>query len=270
MNQSVLLERTVLSVLSQQYPNIEYIIIDGGSTDASVDIIRRYSNRLSHWISEPDDGQADAIHKGFLLSTGDIIAWLNSDDMLIPGALEKVNQFFNDNPDEEVVTGGHINIDIDDRICHSPLGFPSSDLTRGSLTFHKLLFGECFIAQPATFFKRSAYNAVGGLDRSLHFSMDYDLWLKLSQRRPIARIFEYLALYRSHPESKTSTINHVRNQNDEFLYSKYGKYNKSKLNRIFWYHKYMIQDRLREYFYKFRILIRSHRLPENILPSQIK
>lgn len=172
-NQGNFIEETIRSVLLQGYPNLEYIIIDGGSSDGSVEIIRKYEKWLRHWISEPDQGQSDAIAKGFKVADGEIIAWLNSDDYYHPKAVQKAVEVFQHMFVELIY--GHC--DILDRLgnfverSHAP-----------EFDYARLRVVD-FIWQPATFIRRSAYNNVGGIDISLHWVMDWDLWLRIGQKK---------------------------------------------------------------------------------------
>ncbi len=194
-NQGRFLERTIISVLNQNYPNLEYIIIDGGSTDESVKIIKKYERYLAYWISESDAGQSDAINKGFAKSTGEILAWLNSDDMYLPEAFSKVGDMFRKNPDAALVYGDYIKVDANDR-CFALRRQPSFD-------YGIFLYAESIVVQPASFFQRKAFFEVGGVDPSLDYAMDYDLILKLAQYGRVIYIRGYLAAFRFHSASKT-------------------------------------------------------------------
>jgi len=236
-NQAKFIERTIRSVLEQDYPKLEYIIMDGGSTDGSVEVIRRYAGRLSYWESHPDDGQADAVYRGFERSTGEILGYLNSDDLLLPGALERVGRYFQTHPEEEWVVGGAVTIDPEDRPVLNRIGLPRCNLGVRA-TFHQLLFHGCHFNQPASFWRREAFFAAGGFDRSLQFCLDRDLYLRLSRRCPSGQIKAFLACFRAHPASKTSTIPQVRNAEREILWAKYGLYERSKAYRVvsaFWH-----------------------------------
>ncbi len=206
-NQARYLEATIRSVLAQDHPHVEYLVIDGGSTDGSVEIIRKHADRLAHWCSERDNGQADAIAKGFERSTGDILCWLNSDDLFLPGALSKVARYFASHPGAEAISGGAYCIDEFDR----PLRGPGTYTLGVRATFNRFRFYEQDgVFQPATFWRRAAYEAVGGIDRSLQFIMDRDLFTRLAQRRPLGRLPELLACFRIHGEAKSARIQDVR------------------------------------------------------------
>lgn len=195
-NQGAFIEDTMRSVLEQDYPDLEYIVVDGDSTDGSVEIIRCHEDRLAWWISEKDHGQADAINKGFRRATGDIIAWLNSDDTYCPGALRRVADFFLQNPNIDVVVGDLLIIDASSKVLTTKKAIP--------ITWRQNLYSGCAIPQPATFFNRRAYELVGDLDPSLHFLMDYEYFLRMHARgAKIGFIPHPLARFRLHGQSKT-------------------------------------------------------------------
>lgn len=197
-NQGVYLEETIRSVIRQGYPSFEYIVLDGGSTDSSPEILRKYERHFAYCISQKDNGQADAISRGFSRATGDILGWVNSDDYLLPGALARIGQFFTQNPETDLAIGGGIVVDAGGGLIRKYYSFPQS--------FDSLLVGGQFFMQPSSFWRRSAYEAVGGLDTSLHFCFDYDLFLRLTRIRAPGGIAAMLAAFRIHEQSKTSTI----------------------------------------------------------------
>jgi glycosyltransferase involved in cell wall biosynthesis len=238
-NQAEFIEETIRSVLDQDYPNLEYIIMDGGSTDGSVEIIKRYENRLAHWESHSDDGQADAVHRGFERSTGEILGYLNSDDLLLPGSLENVGRFFFANPKEEWVAGGTLPIGPNCEYSYDRIGNPNC-IPGSRVSFRQLLFWGMSSCQPASFWRRDTFFAAGGFNRSLQFCFDYDMFFRLSQRRRSGRIEEILACFRQHPNSKTNTISNIMDDENEILWRKYGRYKKSKSYRkiaAFWYNR---------------------------------
>ncbi len=168
--QGEFIERTVRSVLDQGIDGIDYLVVDGGSTDATLDILRRYEDRL-RWISEPDDGQTDAVNKGLAATSAEIIGWLNSDDVYYPGALAAVRDYFVEHPETDVVYGKANHIDDQDAVLEPYYSEPW-DAER--------LKDVCFICQPATFFRRRIVERLGPLDQRLQFCMDYEYWLRLS------------------------------------------------------------------------------------------
>lgn len=199
-NQGKFLEETILSVINQDYPNLEYFIIDGGSTDNSIDIIKKYGDKIDWWVSEPDQGQSDAISKGFKRARGRILCWINSDDILLPEALDKIARAYTRRDDIDIFTGNTIYIDKNDFITRRCIKVP-----RMRWFFYK--FGVGYFSAPAVFFKKELYEAVGGLDINLHLSMDIDLWHKF--RLAKARVFhikDYLGCFRVHTQSKTGSF----------------------------------------------------------------
>ena len=198
-NQGYFLEDTILSVLNQAYPNLEYIIIDGGSSDGSVEIINRFGDGLSYWISEKDNGQSSAINKGWQRATGEILCWLNSDDYLLPGTLFRIAEIFKKHPDAGFIHANAIRID--------QTGQPSGEPLGGHFDLHaSLIQSKNPVAQPATFIARKALDEVGLLDENLHMSMDWDLWIRIAARYPVYYFDENWAAFRVWPGAKGSTI----------------------------------------------------------------
>jgi len=197
-NQGVFLEETIQSVLSQNYPNLEYIIIDGGSKDNSVDIIKQYASRLTYWESERDRGFGHAINKGFARATGSIICWLNSDDVLLPGALLAVGKYFAQYPDTGLVFGDrHIINDRSELLSKRKYFF----YLPGQLRFAKTLPQEC------TFWRREAFEKAGPyLNEELKFAIDLELWCRLSKVTTFAHIPFFLGSFRDQPLSKSTTL----------------------------------------------------------------
>lgn len=201
-NQAGFIDQTIQSVLTQDYPDLEYIVMDGASTDNTVEVLKRYDGRLT-WISEPDRGQSHAINKGFQMATGEVIAFLNSDDLYLPGALLTVGQFFADQPDAAWITGRCRIIDQDNR-----------EIRRGITAYKNmwLKFANYqnlqitnYVSQMATFWRREVFEQVGELDESLHYVMDYDYWMRVGKHYRLHVIDHYLACFRVHTASKSST-----------------------------------------------------------------
>ncbi|HNB87507.1 MAG TPA: glycosyltransferase family 2 protein [Anaerolineales bacterium] len=192
-NQAAYLEQTLLSVLNQDHAPIEYIVVDGASKDASVEIIKKYSDRLAYWVSEKDGGQAEAINKGFARATGEIIAWLNSDDYYLPGAVSAAVKMFEANPEVMLVYGNMLAVDEHGKTFNT--------LTYKQLTLEDLL---CFqiIGQPAVFMRRSALQKTDGLDSTFHFLLDHFLWIQLAQHGKILHADQTWAAARYHAEAK--------------------------------------------------------------------
>lgn len=201
-NQAKYLEQTILSVLSQDHPRIEYIVMDGASTDGSVEIIKEYvvesgsllpGRKIDYWESVQDNGQADAINKGFARATGEIIAWLNSDDYYLPGTVSAAVKVFDENPDAVLVYGNMLAVDEN--------GTTFNTLTYKQLTFEDLL---CFqiIGQPAVFMRRSAMQKTNGLDPSFHFLLDHLLWIQIAKQGRILHVDQTWSAARYHAEAK--------------------------------------------------------------------
>jgi len=196
-NQGVFLTSTIKSVIDQNYPDLEYLVIDGGSSDNSVDIIKRYEKSLTYWISERDHGQCEAINKGWRRVTGEIIGYLNSDDLLLPGSLNRVSSFFENNPHVDFIYGNAIYIDKDGKTIGRLNGQPF-DLRR-------LLLRIQTIPQPAMFFRRKLLDEIGYLDENLHYTMDFDFWLKIAKIYTIEYVPQDLAAMRLHTDAKTTS-----------------------------------------------------------------
>ncbi len=196
-NQAQYLEETIQSVLGQTYPNIEYIVVDGGSTDGSREIIQRYADRLTDWVSESDQGQTDAINKGFAKAKGEILAWLNSDDVYLPTAVEQAVDYLTEHPEIGMVYGHAYYVDAGGkRFAEYPSG----------VTDHKgLRRGVNTIPQQSTFFRHKIWDMVGPLDPSYFYAMDYSLWVGISAVSPIAYLPSPLAHFRIHDASKSRT-----------------------------------------------------------------
>jgi glycosyltransferase involved in cell wall biosynthesis len=193
-NQGKFLESTVRSVLAQDYPNIEYILIDGGSTDNSLEILQKYQDHFAYWESVPDQGQAHAINKGFQRATGEFIAWLNSDDLYMAGAISQAVKALQRNPDAGMVFGDGVVIDAENRLLdlHRYKDYTAFDL----LCFDVLL-------QPATFMRRSVLEKVGLLREDYHLIMDHELWIRIASLVPIQHVSQFWAAERTYPEAKT-------------------------------------------------------------------
>jgi glycosyltransferase involved in cell wall biosynthesis len=198
-NQAPYLEQTILSVLSQEYPNLEYMVIDGGSTDGSVEVIEKYRDHLAFWCSEPDRGQSHAINKGFAKATGDILAWLNSDDYYRPGALGTIGEFYRNSPQTALVYGDYYVLYPDGRSILKP---------KIAFDWKICLYSYLMIPQPSAFWRRVAYEEVGGLREDLQYAMDYDFFLRLARHFPagIHHLKIPLSTFRVHQESKSVSL----------------------------------------------------------------
>ena len=196
-NQGQFIEETINSVLSQDYGDIEYIIIDGGSTDNSVNIIKKYDSRFSYWVSEKDNGQTEAINKGLRRATGDIVAWLNSDDVYEPGTLAAVAKFFSERADVDMLYGDANIIDHDGRFLFHKKALPF-DRLMGICIGYGLL-----ITQPAAFWRKSVFEKIGYLDESFDFNMDGEFWSRVAANCRVEHLPQLLALQRYHDQAKT-------------------------------------------------------------------
>ncbi|MFC4599693.1 glycosyltransferase family 2 protein [Cohnella hongkongensis] len=213
-NQGEFIEATIRSVLDQNYPNLQYLVIDGGSKDQTIDILRKYEDRLS-WISEKDKGQSDAINKGFKMAKGEIVAWLNSDDTYEPGAIQAAVDYFVKHPEAALVYGEG---DIIDRIGNKVKRFEATQ----EFDLWTLIHKWDYIMQPATFFKRKALEGVGYLNESLHWCMDWELWIKLASNYEVGYINQVIANSREYEDTKTSTGGWKRLKEIKLLMRKYG------------------------------------------------
>lgn len=196
-NQAEFLERTIRSVLDQNYPNLEYIVIDGGSTDGSVDIIRRYADRIHYWVSEPDSGQSNAINKGLKMATGDWLCWQNSDDIYYPGAFQDLAVTACRQPTADLIIG---NINLIDRYDHM-----LRDVHYVKPTYGALLAEGMVLTNQAAFWRRGVHREIGWLDESLNFSFDYEWFLRLMHQREGFSVHKTWGGYRLHDATKTST-----------------------------------------------------------------
>ena len=197
-NQGAYLEKTIRSVLLQGYPNLEYIIIDGGSTDKSIEIIKKYEPWINFWVSEKDRGQSHAINKGMEKATGDLLNWLNSDDYFLPGALFKLAQSYLEDPSVGVVYGqGHI-VNAKGKIIYTP---ELKQITRESLI--NWCFGNNFM-QPSSLISRKAWTDSSPLDENFHYTMDVDLYLKIAEKYKFRMVNDVLSISLSHGEAKTT------------------------------------------------------------------
>ncbi len=194
-NQAPYLEAAIESVLSQDYPRLETIIIDGGSTDGSLEIIRRYARRLAHWSSEPDSGQTEAINKGFTRATGDVLAWLNSDDLYRPGAVRQAVEFLERHPEVGMVYGDADYVDESGKVI--------GRFAARQTSLARLRRGYVHIPQQASFFRASLWRLVGPLDPTFYFAMDYDLWVRIASLSPVAHVPRTWAGFRLHRDAKT-------------------------------------------------------------------
>ena len=187
-----------MSVLNQNYPNLEYIIIDGGSTDGSAEIIKKYEKCLAYWSSEKDKGQTHAINKGFKMATGQLIAWQNSDDIYLPGAFYKIARKFSENPEANLVFGNKYAIDENENIIR--------DMRYVSFNHKSLLYEGSALSNQSAFWKKELMDKVGLLDENFKFCMDYDFWVRASKKGKFLLTRNYLGATRYHKNTKTNTM----------------------------------------------------------------
>jgi len=194
-NQARYLDATIQSVLSQDYPHIEYMIVDGGSNDGTVDVIKKYQSKLAWWVSEKDKGQTDAINKGFARANGEILAWLNSDDTYEPGAVSAAVRYLQEHPQVGMVYADCNFINETGRVIGK---FGSAQTS-----YRLLRQGYSHIPQQTMFFRADLWKQVGPLDPSFYFAMDYDLWTRIAARSEIRYVPQTLANFRLHTSGKT-------------------------------------------------------------------
>lgn len=197
LNQSQFLEATICSVLNQDYPHIEYIICDGGSTDGSVEIIRKYADRLAWWCSEKDEGQSAAINKGLTRAKGEIIAWLNSDDCYLPCCVSTIVSAFVQYPDAGLIYGS---LEIINASGQRVNNFPYQCWTLADHLTQKVT-----VLQPASFWRREVMDSVGLLRTDLHYAMDFEFWIRIGRRYMIKSLDKVLAQFRVSSVNKSST-----------------------------------------------------------------
>jgi glycosyltransferase involved in cell wall biosynthesis len=202
-NQAHFIVRTIESVLSQGYPNVEYIVMDGKSTDGTKEILETYDDRII-WFSEADSGQSDAINKGLRIATGEIVCFLNSDDTFEPDAIEKVVSYFQQNPNCQWLYGKCKIIDANDNEIRKPITIYKNLLMR-NYSYKKLLM-ENFISQPATFWRMGLHNEFGYLNEEEHYVMDYEFWCRIGASHRAGYVNSYLANFRMYEQSKSGSL----------------------------------------------------------------
>jgi len=195
-NQGNYIEQTITSILGQYYANLELIVIDGGSTDCTLDVIKKYAHLITYYVSEPDKGQADAINKGFRVAKGDILGWLNSDDMYLPCTLSKVANMIGDSKEPKLLYGGCLHF------------FEGKEQTYGYLppnfNSEKLTYAD-YIIQPSSFWSRSLWETVGELNESYNYVLDWEWFIRATKTCVFTPIQDYLSIYRLHENHKTGT-----------------------------------------------------------------
>ncbi|PPD41668.1 MAG: glycosyltransferase [Methylocystis sp.] len=211
--QGMFIERTIRSIVEQNYPNLELILMDGGSTDETMSIVERYKSHFAHISSGKDGGQASAIRKGFEIATGDYISWLNSDDTYNPGALLAIGSYLAEHPEVRFVYGDMDLIDAEGKlIAH-----------KRSVKFVLGVMKYAFLTVPqmSAFWSKKLYDEVGGVDASLRFCMDYDLFVRMASRSTPVHIDRTIGNFRIHPTSKTTNLENVRQAEDRLVQTRY-------------------------------------------------
>lgn len=238
-NQGAFIEKTINSVLSQNYPNLEFIIIDGGSTDNTVEIIKKYERHLTYWVSEPDRGQSHAINKGMAKSTGEILTWLNSDDWYMPGTLLRFAELFQENPDIGMVVGAGRIVDLTGNEVYYKE--PNPEINLNSL--YQWLAGGDFV-QPSSAYSREAWELSGPIDESIHIALDVDLWLSMAEKGvKFLSINELFSEALSHPKAKTTAFEDLMVLDCSMVIVQHGgkQYVENRLvemvNKYCWYEK---------------------------------
>jgi len=230
-NQAQFLEEAIVSILDQRDQLCEFIVLDGGSTDGSVEIIERYASQIDHWQSKPDGGQANAIADGFDRCTGDIINWINSDDAILPGALYAIRERFAADEELGLIEGNTVIIDSESNIirCDRRAGPGRWWVRHGYLRTH----------QPSTFFRRELYHEAGGIDRNLQCTMDTDLWYHLIPMTKCVRMKRYIGVHRIHEDAKGESWDDTYASERAMLDERYPQFRKRpvkhQLGRIAYY-----------------------------------
>jgi glycosyltransferase involved in cell wall biosynthesis len=210
-NQGTYLEETIRSILLQNYPNLEFLVMDGGSNDESLKIIKKYAPWINYWVSEKDGGQSDAINKGLEKATGDVVNWINSDDFLAKDALFHIGKAFLDNPGIDFVCGKAeiFGADIAREILNVS---PINDELANLYSFPH--------PQMSSFYRLALVRSLGGIDSSFRFSMDYDLFVRIFLAGSMLDIDALIACFRMHPASKTNTLDSIRLGDDKVVFSR--------------------------------------------------
>ena len=230
------IEKSILSVLNQNYQNIELIIIDGGSEDGTLEIIKKYNKFISYWVSEKDKGQSDALNKGFKKTNGEILCWLNADDLFLPGALNAASKTFEKNSKKKICYGDWLSIDENDNIIDKHFAF---DLNLNHLKYEGFLFNA-----QSLFWKKEVHKSFSGFDLRLNKTMDYQMMLEFSIKQSkidFIRINKLLAAFRRYPGQKTGVYGKQEHKEHQYLSIKYQ-----------YQDKYKFCGKLKRFFFRFR------------------
>lgn len=244
-NRGDYIEDAIRSVILQDYPNIEYIVVDGGSTDNTIGILKKYEGRLK-WISEKDEGTEDAINKGLRLARGEIFGWLNSDDTYLAGAVTRAVNFLNRYPRIKMVYGKGYFTDLSGNI----IGVYPTEL----FNLKRLAISN-YICHPATFIKKDAFCEIGGYSLNLRHATDHDLWIRIAQRYKVAHLPEFLATFRIHEGSKSVLERNILAGYKEDLQLVMKYYNWAPASRVFTYYYHLIKSKIPAQLAKIRPLV---------------
>jgi len=234
-NQGRFLEKSILSVINQRYPNTELIVVDGASNDNSIEILQSYDSYISYWVSEPDQGQSDALNKGFSKASGDILGWLNSDDLYLPGAFFKVAKEFKRHKDALVVYGDYVEIDENDIV--------SKYVYSLDFNLRHFIYEGFHLNAQAMFWRQSIFRKFGEFDVNLHRTMDYDMILRfglIAGEQGFLRVNTPLACFRRHNEQKTRGMDEVVVREHACIRRKAGIHS-TKINEIVWWYLFRIR-----------------------------
>lgn len=215
-NQAKFIERSILSILNQNYPNVQLIIIDGGSSDSTVEILKKYTDDIDYWVSEKDAGQSDALNKGFKKADGEIFGWLNSDDIYLPNAFQKIAESFRSNPYSKIIIGDWILIDKSDKFLRRDFAFDFS--------LNHLIYEGWHIHPQATFWKQDVHQRFGKFDADLHTNMDFQMILLFGRNegnKSFLRIEKCLGAWRQHDDQKTGHMPEASIQETYILENRY-------------------------------------------------
>lgn len=244
-NQGNYIEETIISVIGQEYPKLELIIIDGGSTDNTVEIIKKYSNKIAYWHSKPDKGQGDAINQGMNLSSGDVLCWLNSDDMYLPGALLDIGQRFHGLTDQNYLIYGTTMIIKQDSDTMHHISHPITPFDQFPLTYYD------FISQPSAFWTRKLWQSTGEININYNYVLDWEWFIRASKIAKVDHVPKFYSIYRNHSINKTNTGNVARRKEILEVVSKYSS--------EYWKKLYLEVER---HYPKISKFVNSYRIPK--------